>query len=510
MKHLLIGIAAFGTLAASAQGTDDLLRFSQYNFGISTARSAAMGGAFTSLGADAASMSLNPAGLAMYRNSEVSITPGLRISPRSTDYSGTNGNINTQNNSATPNLSNLSAVYADRNFAIGFGLNRLADFNGRVQSRGYGEAFSMGDMFVEQLYGTPTADISGVDQNGYPTYNAFYSHYPSMWGAIMGYQTGLVDPIMGTNPQEYTTTDVLAAGAILYPSTERITQGAINEYAISGAYNAHDLVYLGATLGIQDIYYNRFDTYSEYTDLSVPSNLDNMTYRQNLRMSGTGINLKVGATVRPADWLRIGVAYHSPTWISMSEEYDADMTVYDFRYTIPAFSETPILTTDYNLRSSSRLLSGASVMVAGKAILTFDYERVWYQNIKYTSSGFGMENTAAQATFRPTNNFRAGVETQFLAPSVFLRAGYGYSQSPYVNNSYNGKTYGDLTQCSGGLGYRTKMVNVDITYVYNFSRQMPYKPFDYTASDGYNVSTNGSIFTQERNHTLLLSLAFKF
>lgn len=35
----------------------------------------AMAGAFTSLGADLSSMSINPAGLGMYRHGDISITP---------------------------------------------------------------------------------------------------------------------------------------------------------------------------------------------------------------------------------------------------------------------------------------------------------------------------------------------------------------------------------------------------------------------------------------------------
>ena len=51
----------------------DLLELSQTQFNFGTARSMAMAGAFTSLGADLSSMSINPAGLGMYRHSDLSI-----------------------------------------------------------------------------------------------------------------------------------------------------------------------------------------------------------------------------------------------------------------------------------------------------------------------------------------------------------------------------------------------------------------------------------------------------
>ena len=48
------------------------LSLSTHNYG--TARSMAMGNAFTALGADMVSTALNPAGVGMYVNSDVSIT----------------------------------------------------------------------------------------------------------------------------------------------------------------------------------------------------------------------------------------------------------------------------------------------------------------------------------------------------------------------------------------------------------------------------------------------------
>ncbi len=54
----------------------DVLRLSQYTY-TGSARATAMGGAFGSLGADVSSMSLNPAGMGMYRTSEMIFTAGL-------------------------------------------------------------------------------------------------------------------------------------------------------------------------------------------------------------------------------------------------------------------------------------------------------------------------------------------------------------------------------------------------------------------------------------------------
>ena len=90
---LLCGSAAaqgpqyeFGGLILSndAMSTSDLFSFSQQRFNFGTARSMAMGGAFTSLGADQASMVINPAGLGMYNRGEIALTPMMTFSRANT------------------------------------------------------------------------------------------------------------------------------------------------------------------------------------------------------------------------------------------------------------------------------------------------------------------------------------------------------------------------------------------------------------------------------------------
>ena len=78
--------------SVNAQTPGDLLKLSQYDYSLSTARSAAMGGAFVSLGADLASISINPAGLGMYRGSEVGISLSVLSTDISSDYLKRTGN----------------------------------------------------------------------------------------------------------------------------------------------------------------------------------------------------------------------------------------------------------------------------------------------------------------------------------------------------------------------------------------------------------------------------------
>ena len=79
MKRIAItAIACCFAIATQAQNVEDVVRFSrQSNPG--TARSAAMGGAFTALGGDISAITNNPAGIGVFRKSEVSFTPLLNF-----------------------------------------------------------------------------------------------------------------------------------------------------------------------------------------------------------------------------------------------------------------------------------------------------------------------------------------------------------------------------------------------------------------------------------------------
>src|ERR1017187_3397559 len=54
-----------------------------------TARSMGFGNALGSVGGDFSSLSVNPAGIGIYRSSEISFTPSLKINSATGDYAGT-------------------------------------------------------------------------------------------------------------------------------------------------------------------------------------------------------------------------------------------------------------------------------------------------------------------------------------------------------------------------------------------------------------------------------------
>lgn len=66
------------SIGLGAQNVTDALRFSENEY-YGTARSVAMGNAFTALGGDLGSVSINPAGSAVQNYSQITLTPQINI-----------------------------------------------------------------------------------------------------------------------------------------------------------------------------------------------------------------------------------------------------------------------------------------------------------------------------------------------------------------------------------------------------------------------------------------------
>lgn len=550
MKKIIFTIAVAAiSFAATAQTTDELLQFSRHNFGISTARSAGMGGAFTSLGSDASSMSINPAGLAMYSQSEIVVSPGLKIgssTSRGFDYDGAQINSNFRNQ-VRATINNFAAVYAGENWAVGVAYNRLGDFNGSSYTAGGYGGLSMADVFVNQLQGTRSGSI-GSNSSSYG-----FNHNPVMWPAILGYQTYMVTPLTDNESNTaYNLHGVLEGFDLVSSTYSTNTSGGIDEFAFSGAWNYNDVLYIGATLGVQSIYRTQSTVYREFAainDDGTPYNagaFDAMDLRQSTTQSGVGVNVKLGVTVRPTPWFRVAVAYHSPTWTTMNEV--TTMNMYSsFRAQKGGYidydSYTPDLIQDYGMRSPSRLLAGLSFTIAKRIIISADYEMAWYNDMKYTTTlnTFGWRaptnaayidnlptyvnytnkngnidiNSMISDHYRPTSNYRIGIEARPL-DQLFLRAGFGYSESPYKNPEGiepgfdKPSNYGSYTQYSGGIGYRSRNFNIDLTYVYGTTNTLPSTYFDYITDSGDEIISDYSTKQKVENHNIILSFAWRF
>ena len=94
MKKAIFLLAACGiTLSAGGQTMYNALDFSENNY-YGTARTVAMGNAFTALGGDIGGLTINPAGSAVAGYSQITITPSLNIAVNTAQGTAYNGEAN--------------------------------------------------------------------------------------------------------------------------------------------------------------------------------------------------------------------------------------------------------------------------------------------------------------------------------------------------------------------------------------------------------------------------------
>ncbi|MDL2265966.1 outer membrane protein transport protein [Parabacteroides sp. OttesenSCG-928-G21] len=528
----MVTLALCGGVAFS-QSHLDAYKYAQSELN-GTARYLGMGGAFGALGGDISAMKNNPAGLAIYRSSEVVTTLSLNNTNTETNWE----NVIEKNSRTHFNFDNIAYVgYFPTGksegvigWNAGFAYNRLKNFK-RNYSMSAGGAMrtSLSDYIAERAYGNPVSKLEETSAN------RPYDYLD--WLPVLGYNAGFIDPY-SHNDEEYYSVFTQKEGDDWVPYTinnsvlQVSESGAIDQYDISFGMNINDRVFLGATMAITDISYNYESTYDEYFDHE-----NNYMYLDNgLSTDGTGYSFNIGLIYRPFDFFRLGVAYNSPTWYKMTDYFYASAESYlTFMHEGEHYEQNISAHTpnggywDYEFTSPDKWLLSASFFFGQSGLLSFDYERVNYHNMKmYDYSGKANKDTNndIKADIRGSNTYRVGAEYK-VTPQFSIRAGGGYSTTPMKSQILNGDvnvyTVGTIpnytlerrsSYYTVGLGYRfTPQFYADFACVFT-----NYKEDVYAFSNTYIWENDTKIqlieaqpATMKTNNTrFALTLGYKF
>ena len=334
----LMGIAALlsgGTV--SAQGIIDAYKYSQTELH-GTARYLSMGGAFGAVGGDISVLTANPAGLGIYRSSEVATTMYV-----SSIKSGSNWNGSKIDASKTKfNFSNIAYVGyfpmgKDQGLVswnVGFSYNRVKDFTRNYRLNGT-QNTSLADFAAFRATNTMYGGAIGIPEGNMPAFNAagkdVHEVYDKLgsagWLPGLAYQGGLIgaDEIGGDvyHSAYAGMKDNGGWDALSYPNEtdlEVTERGAIDQYNFSIATTISNQFFIGATVGIEDLSYNMSSRHTEYFDYSDGTS-DYLYWDNDLDIDGKGYSVNVGAIFSPINSLRLGIAYNSPTWYKMTDYY---------------------------------------------------------------------------------------------------------------------------------------------------------------------------------------------
>jgi len=310
------------------------------------------------------------------------------------------------------------------------------------------------------------------------SYDVTGGWYNADWMGKLGYEGFLIDPL-----------DNGGYGSILYPD-EKINsrlsvreKGSINSFDFNAGTTFADIVSVGLSFSVTDIDYKMTSEYSE--DFYERSNNAGFDLINNLKTEGTGYQVKVGVIVKPINELRIGVAYHSPTWYEMSDYRWGDLqSSYKSDNNGWVYTPDEYARTDYDFKTPDKWVFSLAGVIGQTAILSFDYELTNYKNsMSFRDVSFesylDFQNSYIKNDFRNASSIRVGGEIR-ITPQFSARAGYSWVQSPYNDNL---KTYetiepasrvtvphyiveGDTHYITYGVGYRfTPNFYTDIAFV---------------------------------------------
>lgn len=500
-KYFYIAICILSITNSYAQEPADALRYSWTTQG-GTARNQAIGGASGSLGGEFSNLFVNPAGLGFYKTNEFVLTPGYNLYNNKSTYKGalSTASQNKFNLGASGILFSMPSYNNSnvRNFTMALGINRSADFNSNIFYRGTNNKSSYSEKYLEELIKNNVTDP-----------NRAAADYP--YGSSLALNTYLIDTLSGPNGSiaGYKTLAPIATGLI--QENTIVSSGGITDIALGGAVNVRDKLFFGGTLTIPVLNYSRSSSFKESdATANAANNFNYFMVNETLETKGAGVNAKIGLIYKPVEYVRLGLAFHSPTFYNLTDKYTTeiitDMEGYggagtkkqssmDFNNNLPGELK-------YNLTTPWRIIGSASYVFREvenvkrqRAFITADLEYINYQSSSFiatdnntiTKNYFTELNSAIKNQYKGALNFRVGGELKFN--TIMFRLGGAYYGNPYKNEK------ADRVKLSGGIGYRDKGFFADLTYVYGMNKDVnyPYRLQDKPNDPAFLKNNAGNI-----------------
>jgi len=505
-----------------SQGEVEALKYSRNEL-YGTARSMAMGNAFGALGGDITGVSINPAGIAVYRSSEVVGTLGLQ------QNNANASNIDMKVNDF--NLHNLGFVgyFPLRNDVMpiinfGFSYNKQKTFNNDINAVG-NAANTMLDYIADRSFGIDSRNLEMGDGKPDP-----FIDQP--WLTVLAFNSWLIDDYLGDD-ETYYYEPLDTKGEPARQEIKSWGRGYIDNYDFTIGTTINNVLNIGLALNISNI------SHSLTTDFLEDFNSGGYTLNNEIITDGAGVGAKLGVIYRPVNSFRIGLAYHSPIWYSLSEIYQArvddDLGAYinDPKYE-KGWVNSAKFTNNYDLKTPDKWVLSAAAVLGNSFILSADYELMNYKNMKLNvpsssnddKNWYDIDNNYINKDFKVASTLKVGAEYRFT-PQFSGRLGYAWMQNPYDNDfskagdaavSGSNTIYrmeGDANYFTGGFGYRfSRSFYADLAVVYQTQEDQLY-PFPNLYN--YNGDTRGKLVIDASPFTLkntsvrgLLTLGYRF
>ncbi len=471
--------------ALKAQTLDDALRYSLYEYN-NTARFAGVSGAFSSMGADVSIASINPAGIAEFRKSEITATINFLNTKNSANLDGSN----TSSSQTQFGAGNIAAVFHydppsfnTKTFNLAIGFNQIVNYKERLAYSGTGPGTIVA-RFLEVAQSNTPDELDPFE--GGPAFDA---------GAIYNFDGG---------------TDYDSDFVTLNESVDRseVTErsGSLNELFITVGSNIKNKFSWGATIGFPFANFTETKRYTEEDPGDQIALFNSLDYNQNLKTSGVGFNLKLGFIYKITPRLRLGAAFHTKSYYFLKDEFDTDVA---YSFTADNTTEnlsalSPLSQFEYEFQSPWRAIGGLGYLYSAGDLKGFISGEIEY--VDYTSGSFNLTansndpldqffeddlNSEIDNFFTSALNIRVGTEIAYKY--YRFRLGAVLPSSPFSDASALDIKPG----LSVGLGYRGNRIYLDLAYTIRSSNTnySPYRLIDSNQEPIVGVSTDRSVAT---------------
>ncbi len=502
MKVIIISTMLLMCTAISfAQEPADALRYSYLTGQGGTARNQAIGGAGASLGGEFTSLFLNPAGLGFYKTGDFILTPSIRLNNNDASYLGSLSPTVTSNKFSLNTSGLIIASSANnrnvRSVSVGLGINRTADFNNRISYSGTNNYSSYSERFLEELINNNVTDPNDAAQN-----------FP--FGSSMAFNTYLIDTVLGPGGELEGYRSLANPQFGLLQQMNMHTSGGITDASIGVGVNLKDEWYFGGSLSFPFLKYRREANYSESDPGNKISDFNYFQADELLITKGVGINAKFGVIYQPAEKVRLGFAFHTPTFYQLTDDYNmtiiTDLEGYAGQGILQQSSEDlnngQMLRSKYNMSTPLKaILSGTYFIGTGPAVrqqkgfITADVEYVNYKQAAFHSASddqsyktyYKQVNGQIDDEYKQAINARLGAELKFN--TLMVRLGGAYYANPYQYEDAR------VAKITGGLGYRNKGFFVDVSYTHAMQKDVhyPYTLQDKSNTPAYLTNTGGYV-----------------
>lgn len=459
-KFISIILLVFTFTAVKAQQVSDALQYSNEDIN-GTARYRAMSGAFGALGGDISSLSVNPAGSAVFTTNFAAITLSNQNKKNNSSYFGTQ----TDAKDASFDMNQFGSLWVFNNtnpdskwnkLSLAINYDKTNNFNNSIYSQGYNPTNSVSNYFSSYANGISESTLTG-NPYGALSYNEQQ--------AFLGYNGYLINPEAGN---QYSS--AVNPNGNYYQENRVESKGYSGKITFNIGAEYDKRFYFGFNLNAHVLDFENYTSfYEDYADSpgnNVATGVQASRFTNQLYTYGSGFSMQLGAIAKITNTLRLGLAYESPTWYNLNDELKQTLTINcpDCGTNADNFYADPnlvIFYPTYRLQTPSKYTGSLAYVFGGSGLISIDYSLRDYSNTKFKPSNeFTTVNSNINNTLDVSNEIRVGAEYRIKQWS--LRGGYRFEDSPYKNSS----TVGNLNSYSTGLGYNFGDIKLDMAYTY--------------------------------------------